>query len=291
MRRAAGFLVLATASFGAGAATAEIDSEEQAFLIRINQYRAAAGLGTLVLNTKLTNAAEWMSADMAAKNYMSHTDSLGRDPGRRIAAFGYTYNTWWGENIAGGYATADAVFTAWKNSSGHNANMLGANYKVIGIARAYGAGSRYGWYWTTDFGGYNDEAAPALTARRVATTTLNVRGGPGTGYAILGTVLSGQLYVQSAVSGAWSKIWFDGREGWCYSSYLTTVTGATAVKVNTAALNVRTGPGTGYTIAGKAYQNQVYVWTTSTTTGWYRICWGGSGSRYVFGSYVVRVAL
>ena len=32
--------------------------------------------------------------------------------------------------------------------------MLGANYTAIGIGRAYTAGSPYGWYWTTDFGGY-----------------------------------------------------------------------------------------------------------------------------------------
>jgi hypothetical protein len=43
---------------------------------------------------------------------------------------------------------------------------------VIGIARAYSASATYGWYWTTDFGGYVD-APPALgpTPTRTATPT------------------------------------------------------------------------------------------------------------------------
>ena len=61
-------------------AEAAQDSEEQAFLTLINSYRTQNGLGTLSLNTQLNNAADWMSVDMGANNYFSHTDSLGRDP-------------------------------------------------------------------------------------------------------------------------------------------------------------------------------------------------------------------
>jgi len=60
-----------------------------------------------------------------------------------------------GENIAAGNSTASATFTQWKNSSGHNANMLGANYTVMGIGRATGGG-QYGVYWTNVFGGQDD---------------------------------------------------------------------------------------------------------------------------------------
>ena len=57
-----------------------------------------------------------------------------------------------GENIAAGNATAAATFAQWKSSPGHDANMLGASYRVLGVARAYAADSAYRWYWTTDFG-------------------------------------------------------------------------------------------------------------------------------------------
>ncbi len=95
---------------------------------------------------------------MATKNYFSHTLSGGVTWSQNIANHGYTYSTYKGENIAAGYATAQQTFTQWKNSSGHNANMLNGNFKAIGIGRAYGATSTYKWYWTTTFGGYQDAA-------------------------------------------------------------------------------------------------------------------------------------
>jgi hypothetical protein len=131
-----------------------LDAEEVQFLSLINQYRASKGLGALQLNNNLNVASRWMSNDMAGKNYFSHTDSNGRDFSKRLTDFGYrSYPQ--GENIAAGYNydTAAAAMEAWKNSPGHNANMLNGSYTVIGIARAYNPNSTYHWYWTTDFGG------------------------------------------------------------------------------------------------------------------------------------------
>ena len=54
------------------------------------------------------------------------------------------------ENIAAGNSGAAGTFNQWRNSAGHNANMLG-NYSIIGIGRATGGGT-YGSYWTTVFG-------------------------------------------------------------------------------------------------------------------------------------------
>jgi len=142
-------------------ATTPLDSEEQAFLNLLNQYRGQNGLGTVSIEPNLQAASEWMSTDMGVHNYFSHTDSLGRDPFQRMREFGYNYNTWLGENIAAGTSSAQVVFDLWKNSPGHNGNMLNANYKVIGIGRAYTAGSNYGWYWTNDFGGYLPPPAPS----------------------------------------------------------------------------------------------------------------------------------
>ena len=143
-----------------GGAQAALDSEEQAFLTAINSHRQANGLGALSLDWQLNAAADWMSNDMAANDYFSHTDSLGRDPFQRMADFGYSYSTWKGENLAAGVDVGQAAFNVFKNSPGHNSNMLNPNFKVIGIARAYGAGTTYGWYWTTDFGGQGSPAPP-----------------------------------------------------------------------------------------------------------------------------------
>jgi uncharacterized protein YkwD len=151
-------------------ARAALDTEEQALLILINDYRVANGRDTLSLNTELTNAAEWMSNDMAANDYLSHTDSLGRDPFERMADFGYDYSTSKGETLAAGMETAQTAFDLWKNSPVHNAIMLDASYRVIGIGRAYGADSIYGWYWTADFGGL-DPVTPTPTPSGTPTPT------------------------------------------------------------------------------------------------------------------------
>jgi len=137
-----------------------LDAEEAAFCRTINDYRAQNGLGALRVSTSLRNAAKWDTTDMAQKNYFSHTDSLGRDPFQRMTAFGYNFSTAKGENIAAGNATAAATFAQWKASAGHNQNMLGSAYAVIGISRSYSAAATYGWYWTTDFGGYSDTSVP-----------------------------------------------------------------------------------------------------------------------------------
>ena len=160
------------------AAVPALDSEESAFLTLINNYRAQNGAGPLQVSVALRQSSLWMSGDMAAKNYFSHTDSLGRTPGTRMAAFGYAYLPW-GENIAAGNSIGQAAFNQWltacdADASGnctyaHRQNMLNRSYKVIGIGRAYNAASTYRWYWTTDFGGVVDQVlnpnpAPAIVS-------------------------------------------------------------------------------------------------------------------------------
>ncbi len=148
----------------APAAAVTLDSSEQQFLSLINEYRGGQGLPTLALDPQLEAASRWMSADMATNDYFSHYDSLGRDPFQRMAASGYDYNVWKGENLAAGTASAQVAFDLWKASPGHNSNMTNPNFVGIGIARAYGPDSGLGWYWTTDFGGLaNGEPPPNPT--------------------------------------------------------------------------------------------------------------------------------
>ena len=155
-----------------GSAAESLDAEEQQFLTLINEYRAENGKGPLALNNQLTDAAAWMSADMAAKGYWpdsnycaqfgisGHCDSLGRTYIERILSFGNDPFTSLGENIARGGGTAQLVLTAWKGSSGHNAAMLSSTYNIIGVGRAYGP---WGWYWTLDFGRLSAVATPTQT--------------------------------------------------------------------------------------------------------------------------------
>jgi N-acetylmuramoyl-L-alanine amidase len=138
--------------------------------------------------------------------------------------------------------------------------------------------------------GFSDTTS-ATQAVQVTTGVLNVRTGPGTGYAIKGQVYSGQYYISSASSGGWWKIWYDGTEGWISGSYSAAVSGVSAVQVTTDVLNVRTGPGTGYAVAGQVTSGQRYFWTQyEGLNGWYKIYWRG-GSYCVHGGYVTKVPL
>ncbi len=147
---------------------AALDGEEARLLDLINEYRAANGLGALSLNDPLNSSARWMAEDMARNDYLSHTDSLGRDPVSRMAAFGYGYNTWKGENLAAGMATAQEAFDHWRQSPSHNANLLNPNFTVIGIGRAYNPGTTFGWYWANDFGGQGAQPPPPPAPAAVA---------------------------------------------------------------------------------------------------------------------------
>ena len=69
---------------------ASIDSEEQAFLNKINEYRQQNGLGALKLSTTLDRSAAWKSQDMANNAYVAHDDTpTGRTWVQRIRDCGY----------------------------------------------------------------------------------------------------------------------------------------------------------------------------------------------------------
>lgn len=128
-------------------------------LARVNQERARNGLSALARIAELDTAARRHSLDMATNNFFSHTGSDQTSAGDRANAAGYHWYTW-GENIAAGYPTAQAVMDGWMNSPGHRANILNPNFRDIGIAAVTHAGSRYGIYWTQVFGARTGGTTP-----------------------------------------------------------------------------------------------------------------------------------
>ena len=139
--------------------TAMLLSESETLLGLINEYRQSNGVPPLKLSYALTLAATHHSEDMAANNYFSHTSLDGRTPWNRMREAGYTYNTALGENIAAGSETARLLFEQWKSNKSHNFTMLSKDFKVLGIGSAYNPNSAYGWYWTTNYGGFDDSGS------------------------------------------------------------------------------------------------------------------------------------
>jgi uncharacterized protein YkwD len=151
--------------------TALLSEDEAALLALINDYRSEHGLSELEVSPTLSAAARWMSEDMAEHGCLSHIDSLGRNPAERVAAFGYTQASWWGEVIGVGESTPEAAFEAWRNSPGHNTVMLTDAFAVAGVGKAYDPQSLYGWFWTVDFGDYDDSVTASTAASPTPTPT------------------------------------------------------------------------------------------------------------------------
>ena len=129
-------------------------------MTRINQWRAngadcgangvKAPAAALAWNNRLTQAADVHSLDMVARNFFDHTGSDGSNPGTRMSAAGYAWRTW-GENIAAGQATINAVVDGWIESDGHCANLMNPAFTEVGLACVSGtASTSYRTYWTME---------------------------------------------------------------------------------------------------------------------------------------------
>lgn len=131
---------------------------QQEILDRVNQARAAgrtcgsSSYGpapALRWNGVLFNAAGAHSTDMAANNYFSHTSQDGRNAGQRITGAGYAWSAY-GENIAAGQTSAQAVVDGWLASPGHCANIMNASYADMATACVASSTSTYRTYWTME---------------------------------------------------------------------------------------------------------------------------------------------
>lgn len=114
------------------------DMSTSALLSGTNSQRTANGLGSLALNSLLTQAAQNKANDMASRDYWSHNTPDGKTPWTFIAATGYSYQTA-GENLAYGFATASDTITGWMNSPGHRANILNTSFTQVGFGVANAA--------------------------------------------------------------------------------------------------------------------------------------------------------
>jgi len=128
----------------------------------VNAHRTQLGLVPLVVSPTLTAAAEWKARNMAAYGYLDHDDPAptARTADERLAACGYSAPSW-GENIATGYAGAQAVVDAWLASPEHRANIERPEYRATGVGAA-GAPT----YWAQSFGAVAD--AGSVVAAPVA---------------------------------------------------------------------------------------------------------------------------
>ena len=118
--------------------------QEAAVVELVNQQRAAYGLQPLTISAELCKKARMKSQDMAQNRYFDHNSPTYGSPFEMMRSLGISYRSA-GENIAMGYATAQAVMQGWMNSEAHRANILSANFTTIGVG--YVANGNYWTQW------------------------------------------------------------------------------------------------------------------------------------------------
>ncbi len=108
----------------------------------VNEHRKNNGVAKFEIKSDLDRSAYLKSKDMIDNNYFDHNHNGVSFDKIAYKLSGVNIN---GENIAGNYIAdnkyteesaenlANALFTQWKNSSGHNANMLNKDYKAFGF--------------------------------------------------------------------------------------------------------------------------------------------------------------
>ncbi|WP_459501877.1 C40 family peptidase [Bacillus sp. C1] len=132
----------------------------------------------------------------------------------------------------------------------------------------------------------------------VTATSLHVRTGPATYHGVIGGVLNGQTLDVTGVENGWFKINHHGKTGYVSSEFVKFVKGGTTAPekpeqpqttvgeyyINVAALNVRSGEGTNYSVIGALPQGQK-VQVISEHYGWSKINYNGRtgyvGTRFL----------
>lgn len=129
--------------------TTRLDAEAARDMI--NAYRKQNGLKPLKLNTELTAAAKNHSRDLAKWDRISHFGSDGSNPWDRVKRTGYNAKLA-AENVGTGQVTIDEVFKGWKESPGHNKNLLLADAEHMGIALVQEPKTEFKTFWTLVLG-------------------------------------------------------------------------------------------------------------------------------------------
>lgn len=115
----------------------------------MNEHRIANGSDPLIFNDTLWKLATMRSVEISES--FSHTRPNGSSCYTAAKEFDITYFAA-AENIAASFSLSqESTFEQWKESEGHNENMLSSSYEEVGIGFYYSNTGEYSTYWTQFF--------------------------------------------------------------------------------------------------------------------------------------------
>lgn len=116
---------------------------------------------------------------------------------------------------------------------------------------------------------------------KVTADEVNLRKGPGTGYSVVTTVVSGTELQRTGTANGWNRVIYQGDEVYISGNMTEAVTGSTVSTVVgtlkvTSDVNVRSGANTDSSILGVAKTGETLPTTGITDGGkWYRVSYDG----------------
>lgn len=122
-----------------------VDAGEAARLI--SRYRQSKGLSGVTVDPTLMRIAADHSRKMAQQNKMAHVLPGQGSFSQKLRSGGFDGGAA-AENVAAGQDSLAEVLETWRNSPGHNKNLLYPGVTMIGIAMAIAPGTRYEKFWT-----------------------------------------------------------------------------------------------------------------------------------------------
>ncbi len=117
----------------------------------INAYRKEKGLKPLKLSPELTEAAKAHARDLAKWDRISHYGSDGSNPWDRVKRTGYKARLT-AENVGTGQIDFNEVMKGWKDSPGHNKNLLMSDADHMGVALVQDPKTEFKSFWTLVIG-------------------------------------------------------------------------------------------------------------------------------------------
>ncbi len=188
----------------------------------------------------------------------------------------------------------------------------GTSYSIIGDVKAGDTvtitGTDSGWYKISFNGGTGyiasslvntGSAAPTPAPTPAPSTSTNktgrvnydanIRSGPGTENPIVGDVKAGATVTITGSEKGWYKVSYNGVTGYIASS-LVDETGTAAADPNATGransdANIRSGPGTNYSVVGDIAAGQTFEILKTESNGWYKINYNGT-TGYIAGGLV-----
>ncbi|HBF6091638.1 TPA: N-acetylglucosaminidase [Clostridioides difficile] len=223
----------------------------------------------------------WASSKYIAK---SNSDSLRTSTNKEKQVISNSLN------MRNGAGTSYRVITVLKK---------GQKVEVISESNGWSKikyDGRLGYVSSSYLGDVSNSTNKSKT-KQVNTTSLNVRSGPNTSYGLLGKLPKGSKVEVISESNGWSKIKYNGKDAYVSSMCLSDVSQSnsdnssqsndkknTDKVVNTASLNVRSGPGSTYSKLGKVYKGSK-VTVLSESSGWAKINFNNK-EAFVVGNYL-----